>query len=163
MILGFYDKLKQTKLTNQTNKKWNCFDNTEFAKYQFPQEVTAHCVTWSNLYPLEVFWFDCFVLFILPLQSLSCTARMRRKYMWRKPSFFLWTSGGFIPASTTVPQCLGDLGGESRACHFKSTTAKSVMASSSSVLICLNCTDGDLKKFVSTSFFTFSFCKALSC
>lgn len=94
----------------------------------------------------------------VPEQSLSCIARRRWKCMSRRnlPAFFEPLEDSFLRAPR-FSSALRSLGGEGRTCHFKSTTAKSVLANSSCVLICLNCADGEVKKFAFTSFFTFFF------
>lgn len=78
--------------------------------------------------------------------------------MWRRtpPALFELLEDPSLPAPW-FPRALEALGGEGRACPFKSTPAKGVRANSSLVLICLNRTDGDLCKFVFTSFFTIFF------
>lgn len=79
------------------------------------------------------------------------------------PALFELLEDPSLPAPW-FPRALEALGGEGRACPFKSTPAKGVRANSSLVLICLNRTDGDLCKFVFTSFFAiFFFFKAPSC
>lgn len=144
-----------------------CMWSVIFHAKSLTQEGTAHNATWSNFYPLEMFWFDCLVLFILPLQSLSLLpgwgGNVRGETLLL--SLNLWRTHSCKHHCSPVPQEFGRWKQivSFQDHHCKKCSGKQFICPYLSWLICLDCTDEDLKKFVFTSFFTFSFCKAPSC